>query len=83
MCHFKALMFAIKYEIDTKYYFYQMKPDVNLNGPWELCVYSDADYSGDNYTRKIMTGYIVIVDVVAIDWHFQSHKTGTLYVTKV
>ena len=25
-----------------------MKPDININGSWELCVYSDADYEGDN-----------------------------------
>ena len=83
MSNYKTILRAIKYVLGTKYYFYQMKPEVNLNLQWELCVYSDADYSGDNYTRKIMTGYIVIVDGVAIDWHFQSHKTGTLYVTKV
>ena len=56
MSHYKALLRAINYIIDTKDYFYQMKPDVNINGPWELCGYSDADYPGDNDTWKSVTG---------------------------
>ena len=41
--HYKALIFEIKYAIDTKYYLYQMKPDGNTNEPWELFGYRDAD----------------------------------------
>ena len=33
-----------------------MKPDGNLNGPWELCGYSGVDYAGYNYTSKNVTG---------------------------
>ena len=32
--HYKALLRETKYVIDNKYYFCQMKPEVNLNGPW-------------------------------------------------
>ena len=56
MSHQKALLLEIKYLIYTKDYCYQMKPDMKINGPWELHVYSDADYAGDNYTRKSVTG---------------------------
>ena len=52
MSHYNALICAIKYIIDTKYYFYRMKSEGNLNGPCELRYYSDADYAGDNYTKK-------------------------------
>ena len=38
MSHYKALLRAIKYVMDAKDYFYQMKPDGNINGPWELHV---------------------------------------------
>ena len=48
MIHYKALLHEIKYVIDTKYYFYQIKPGRNINGPWELSEYSDAEYAGDN-----------------------------------
>ena len=43
MSHYKALLSSIKYAIDTKDYFYQVKPDGNINGPWEIHGYSDAD----------------------------------------
>ena len=34
MIHYKALLRAIKYIIDTKDYYYQVKPYGNINGPW-------------------------------------------------
>ena len=80
--HYKALLHAIKYPIDTKYYCYQMKPDGNINGPWELRGYSDADYTGDNDTRKTTTGYIFIINRAIINWNSQSQKTVTLSVTE-
>ena len=33
MSRYKALLLEIKYAIDTKYYCYQIKSEVNLNGP--------------------------------------------------
>ena len=32
--HYKALLSAIKYVIDTNYYFYNIEPYRNINGPW-------------------------------------------------
>ena len=55
MIHYKALLNAIKYIIDTKYYCYQMKPDRNINVIWELHGYSDVDYEVDNETWKSVT----------------------------
>ena len=68
MSHYKDILRSIKYEIDTKDYCYQMKPDKNINGPWEILGYSDTDYAGDNDTRKIVTGYIVIINGAVISW---------------
>ena len=48
MNQYKTLLHAIKYMIDTKHYSYQVKPDRNLNGTWEIHVYSDTDKSGNN-----------------------------------
>ena len=59
-----------------------MKPDRNINGPWELRGYSDADYAGNNDTRKIMTGYIVLINGAVMAWCSQSQKTVTLSVTE-
>ena len=55
MIHYKFLLPAIKYVIDTKDYCYQMKPYRNINGPWELRGNSDAHYAGDNDTWKSVT----------------------------
>ena len=59
-----------------------MKLDGNINGPWELRVYSDADYTGDNNTWKSVTGYIVLTNRSVIAWRSQIQKTVTLSVTE-
>ena len=43
-----------------------MKKDGSINGPWKLHGYSDADYAGDTYTMKSVTGYIVIINISVI-----------------
>ena len=80
MSHYKDLIRVIKYTMDKKYYCYQMKPDRNINGPWELRGYSDVVYAGDNVTSKIITGYIVLINGAIITCHFQIQKTVTLSV---
>ena len=37
-------------------YLFRMKPDRNLGGTWELHLYGDAEYAGDNYTWNRVTG---------------------------
>ena len=66
MSHLKSLLCTIKYITDTKDYCYQMKPEGNLNEPWELCDYSDADYTGNNNTQKSVTRYTIISNEVVI-----------------
>ena len=43
-----------------------MKPEVSLNGPWELCGYSDTYYAGDKNTHKSITVYIVLINRLVI-----------------
>ena len=45
-----------------------MKLEVNINVPWKLRGYSDAYYARDNDTWKIVTGYIILINVVVISW---------------
>ena len=78
--HYKALLCEIMYVNETKYYFYEMKPDKNINWPWELCGYSETYYAGDNDTGEIVTGYIVLINRDVIAWNSQSHKTVRIYV---
>ena len=59
-----------------------MKPDGNLNIPWELCGYSDRDYTGDINTQRIVTVYILLINIFFIAWHSPSQKIVTLSVTE-
>ena len=72
MSHCKDFLHAIKCAMDKKYHYFQMRLEVNVNGPWELFGYSDADCAGDNYTQKNMTGYIILIIGVFITWNSQS-----------
>ena len=82
MSHYKTLIHEIKYVIDTKHYFCQKKPEVNLNVPWEICGYIHLGYARDNGTREILTGCIIIINRVVITCLSQSQKTVTMPVTK-
>ena len=66
MSHYKSLLREIYYLINTKYYFYQIKPEGNPNISWDIRAYSDADYAEDNNIHKIMTGCIVLINGVVI-----------------
>ena len=78
----KKNMCEIMYVIDKKYYWCQVKTDGKLNVSWELCCYSDADYAGDNDTQKSVTGYIIIINRLVVDWHSLSQKTFTWSITE-
>ena len=78
--HYKALLHAIKYIIDTKDYFYQMKPDRNINGLWEIRGYSYRT-TREIMTQKNVTGYIVTINRAINDWLSLSQNTVTLSVT--
>ena len=80
--HYKDVIRTFNYLIDTKYHLYQMKPDGNINGLWELNGYSDTYYAVDNVTRKSVTGYIVIINGAVIAWHSQSQKIVTISITE-
>ena len=47
-----------------------MKPDQNINGPWELLGYSDVDYSVGNCTCKNLTGYTVLINGAVVAYTY-------------
>ena len=63
MIQYKDLIRETKYFIYKKYFLYYMKPDRNINGPQEPLGYSEANYAGDNETKKSVTRYIVLTNV--------------------
>ena len=66
MSHYKSFLREIEYVINTKYYFYQIKLEGNLNTSWDIRAYSDTNYVEDNNIHKIMTGCIIIINGVGI-----------------
>ena len=82
MSHYKYLLCKTKYTIDTTKYWYQIKPDRNLNVPWAIQIYSDSDYAGYNGTQKSVKGYIILINGVVIACCSQIQKTVTLSVSE-
>ena len=66
---YKALIHAINYVVNTKYYFCLMIPEANLNGPCKICGYTDVDYAGANDNWKSATEYIVLINKFLITCH--------------
>ena len=64
--------------LDTKHYGLQIEPKGELNGGWELRMYTNSDYAGDKTTRIRVTGYILFFMGVPIIWKSKSQKSFTL-----
>ena len=80
--HYKAILNAINYLIDTKYYCYQIKLDKNINRPWEICGYSDGECARDEKTHKIVARFIVLINILVMSRHSRSQKTVTISITE-
>ena len=59
-----------------------MKPEGNQYEPWEMCCSIEEYYTGDNNTRKSVTGYDVLINGVFVAWPSRNHKTVTLSITE-
>ena len=55
-----------------------MKPEGNLNGPWEIFGYSDTDSAGDNIASKIVTGYVLLIKIMVVQCCLHSKKHYTI-----
>ena len=80
---YKELMWSIKFVLDTKHYGLQIEPKGELNGGWELRMYTNSDYAGDKTTRISITGYILFFMDVPIIWKSKSQKNITLSSSEV
>ena len=57
--HYKAILQAIKFDIDIKDYWCFIKTERNYGRPWELCTYTESDYSVDRFVHPL--GVLVMV----------------------
>jgi hypothetical protein len=58
---FKELMRVIKFVLDTREYGLKLAPKWEDAMLWELRIYSDSDWAGDEDNRKSITGFIVFL----------------------
>ena len=75
---YKELIRSIKFVLDTNDYELRIEPKGEIDGKWELRMYTDSDYAGDKSTRISVTGYILFFMGVPIIWKSKSQKSITL-----
>ncbi|HSN66223.1 MAG TPA: reverse transcriptase domain-containing protein, partial [Fusibacter sp.] len=78
--HWKALMRAIKFVMDTENYGLRLKPKVEKG--FYLEGISDSEYAGDRDTRISVYGYILYFCGCPIAWKSKSGKSVTLSSTE-
>ena len=79
--HWKALLRAIKYTLDTQFLALRIKPKKEEQS-FSLEGYSDSDYAGDKDTRISVYGYIIFYNGAPISWKSKSGKSVTLSSTE-
>jgi hypothetical protein len=79
--HWKALMRAIKFTLDTETYALRLKPKKSEEG-FYLEGISDSEFAGDKDTRISVYGYILYFCGAPISWKSKSGKSVTLSSTE-
>jgi hypothetical protein len=81
--HKRALLRTIKYVLDTKNLYLNLKPTaINLQSKWKITGVCDSDYAGDRDTRRSVSGYVVYVNDAIIAWKSKGQRTVTLSSTE-
>ncbi|HSN67552.1 MAG TPA: Ty1/Copia family ribonuclease HI [Fusibacter sp.] len=78
--HWKALLRAIKYVLDTENYGLRIKPKVDKG--FYLEGISDSEYAGDSDTQISVYGYVLYFCGCPIAWKSKSGKSVTLSSTE-
>ena len=74
--HWKDMMRAIKYVIDTKEFCLLLKEDDTKAGLIEA--FCDSDFAGDTDTRRSVTGYVVHYNGIMVAWKSRAQKVVSL-----
>ena len=75
--HYKQMLRAIKYVIDTRNTVLKLKPE-KKDLMWNFKCLCDSDYAGDKDTRLSLTGYCVYVNDCLISWKLRVQQCNTL-----
>ncbi len=68
MAGYKEIIQVIKYVLDTRDLGLCIEPIQISEQPWELICFSDIDYAGDLDSRRSVSGFVLCVCGVPINW---------------
>lgn len=80
--HYKCMLRAVKYVMDTKDYGLEMKPKITSTQPWEMKSYVDSDWAGDRSTRKSVSGWLIMINECVVGWGSRGQKCVSLSSTE-
>ena len=73
---------VIKYVLDTRTLGLKLCPTGKQNEPWNITCYTDSDYAGDEVTRRSVSGYVIYVHGVPVQFRSKSQQSVTLSSTE-
>ena len=79
---YKELLRVIKYVLDSKDMGLKFYPSGARNCAWSILCFTDSDYAGDEVSRRSVSGYIISVHGVPVQWRSKSQQSVTLSSTE-
>ena len=79
--HYKQMLRAVKYVINTKNRMLKFIPE-NKGEKWEFKCMCDSDYAGDKDNRLTVTGYCIYLNGCLVSWKPRAHRSQTLLSTE-
>ena len=75
---FKEMLRVMRYVSDTKDLGLKIQPNKNEDEMWDIVVYTDSDYAGDEDTRISVSGFVIYVMGVPVCWKSKAQNHVTL-----
>jgi hypothetical protein len=82
LAHWKAMIRAITYVIDTKMLALKLKPSFSKDYKFHIEAYSESEFAGDRETRESVYGFVTFFCGAPISWRSRSSKSVTLSSTE-
>ena len=79
---YKEMLRVIKYVLDSRQLGLRLCPSGERNEPWNITCYTDSDYAGDSQTRRSVSGYIIYVHGMPVQFRSKSQQSVTLSSTE-
>ena len=73
---------VIKYVLDTRNLGLKLCPTGSKEEPWNIVCFTDSDYAGDEQSRRSVSGYIIYVHGMPVQFRSKSQQSVTLSSTE-